>query len=219
MKHNPPSTRHAPAEPQSEQQAETVLGRCIEQLSAADIGDSQWLEACQVLGQMDPEFALLQIEALTDDRYQVCRALAVALSRMGPSVFDDVIAALNHEHPNVRQFAAGLLYGLAQRGGVVIEDAVPALANALRDVDCRVREKAVVTLCFIGCRAGAAAPSLVEALYDSEAFVREWAAHALAAVGAGADAKAALLDALDDEEPTVRQAASIALVSCNDCVI
>ena len=123
-----------------------MLDSCIEQLSTSTVGDSQWIEACQLLGQIDPAFVPMQIEALADDRYQVCRALAVALSRVGPSIFYDVIAALEHDHPNVRQFAAGLLYGLAQRGGVVIGDAVPALAAALQDPDCRVRHKAAVTL-------------------------------------------------------------------------
>ena len=127
-----------------------MLDSCIEQLSSTTVGDSQWIEACQLLGQIDPAFVPMQIEAMADDRYQVCRALAVALSRVGPSIFYDVIAALEHDHPNVRQFAAGLLYGLAQRGGVVIGDAVPALAAALQDPDSRVRYKAAVTLERIG---------------------------------------------------------------------
>ena len=144
----------------------------------------------------------------------VCRALAISLSRIGPAVFYDVIAALGHEHPNVRQFAAGLLYGLAQRGGVVIEDAVPALAGALQDADCRVRQKAAVTLSFIGPAAEAAVFQLTEALSDRDDFVREWAAHALTSIGSAAEsAVPALVDRLDDQEPAVRQAASDALVS------
>jgi HEAT repeat protein len=208
----------APHSPDREQDAETarrVLDGCIEQLSTSTVGDSQWIEACQLLGQIDPAFVPMQIEALADDRYQVCRALAVALSRIGPSIFYDVIAALEHDHPNVRQFAAGLLYGLAQRGGVVIEDAVPALAAALQDPDCRVRHKAAVSLERIGREAEAAVPNLIQALSDEDDFVREWAAHALGAIGSAAvGAVPALTEALLDDEPCVRQAACEALQSC-----
>jgi HEAT repeat protein len=132
MLNRPPVSAQTRGNHQDEKTARRILESCIDQLSTAAIGDSQWLEAaCRLLGQIDPAFVPMQIDALADDRYQVCRALAVALSRIGPSIFYDVIAALGHEHPNVRQFAAGLLYGLAQRGGVVISDAVPALAAAL----------------------------------------------------------------------------------------
>ena len=200
---------------QNEETARRVLDGCIEQLSTSTVGDSQWIEACQLLGQIDPAFVPMQIEALADDRYQVCRALAVALSRIGPSIFYDVIQALEHDHPNVRQFAAGLLYGLAQRGGVVIGDAVPALAAALQDPDCRVRHKAAVTLESIGREAEAAIPNLSEALSDEDDFVREWAAHALGAIGpAAADAVPALTEALLDDETCVRQAACEALRFC-----
>lgn len=208
----------APQTPDSEQDeraARCVLDSCIEQLSNSTVGDSQWIEACQLLGQIDTAFVPMQIEAMADDRYQVCRALAVALSRVGPPIFNDVIAALEHDHPNVRQFAAGLLYGLTQRGGVVIGDAVPALAAALQDPDCRVRHKAAVTLERIGREAEAAVPNLIEALSDEDDFVREWAAHALEAIGpAATDAVPALTEALLDDEPSVRQAACEALQSC-----
>ena len=203
-----------PGDKQDEETARTVLDSCIQQLSTATVGDSQWNEACQLLGQIDPAFVPIQIEALADDRYQVCRAIAVALSRIGPFIFYDVIAALEHDHPNVRQFAAGLLYGLAQRGGVVISDAVPALGAALQDPDSRVRHKAAVTLSYIGREAEAAVPNLIEALSDEDDFVREWAAHALGAIGpATADAVPALTEALLDDEPCVRQAVCEALWS------
>jgi HEAT repeat protein len=208
-------TPQTPGSEQDEETARSVLDSCIEQLSTAAIGDSQWVEACQLLGQIDPAFVPMQIEALADDRYQVCRALSVALSRVGPSIFYDIIQALEHDHPNVRQFAAGLLYGLAQRGGVVIRDAIPALAAALQDPDSRVRHKAVVTLEHIGREADVAVPNLIEALSDEDDFVREWAAHALGAIGPAAeDAMPALTEALLDEEPYVRQAACEALRSC-----
>lgn len=211
----PPVSAQSLRNHQDEKTARRILESCIDQLSTTAIGDSEWIEACRLLGQIDPAFVPMQIEALTDDRYQVCRALAVALSRIGPSIFYDVIAALGHEHPNAHQFAAGLLYGLAQRGGVVVSDAVPALAAALRDPDCRVRHKAAVTLEFIGTEAEAAVPNLIAALSDEDDFVREWAAHALGAIGAtAADAVPALTEALLDEEPCVRQAACEALQCC-----
>jgi hypothetical protein len=92
-------TPRTPGSEQDEETARSVLDSCIEQLSTAAIGDSQWVEACQLLGQIDPAFVPMQIEALADDRYQVCRALSVALSRIGPSIFYDVITALEHDHP------------------------------------------------------------------------------------------------------------------------
>lgn len=215
MPNTRPVTPQTPGNEQNEETARRVLDSCIEQLSASTVGDSQWIEACQLLGQIDPAFVPMQIEALADDRYQVCRALAVALSHIGPSIFYDVIAALEHDHPNVRQFAAGLLYGLAQRGEVMIRDAIPTLAAALQDRDCRVRHRAAVTLERIGREAEDAVPNLIEALSDEDDFVREWAAHALGAIGpAAADAVPALTEALLDDEPCVRQAACEALRSC-----
>ena len=214
MTNRPPISFSVPTGSQSDKSAGELLKYSIDQLSATTVGDPQWRQACQLLGQIDPAFAPLQLEALADDRYQVCRALSVALSQLGPSIFYDVIAALDHEHPNVRQFAAGLLYGLAQRGGVVIEDAVLPLADKLKDPDVRVRERAVVTLSIMGPDARAAVPQLVEALSDQEEFVREWAVHALAAIGpAAADAIPALIEALLDDEPCVSQAASEAIIT------
>lgn len=190
------------------QSAVATLGRCIDQLAESQIRDPNWLEATQILGQIDPQFAPLQIEAMADDRWQVCRALAVSVSKIGPSIFDDVVAALQHDHPNVRQFACGMLYGLHQRYNVHIEEAVEPLSSALLDPDCRVRHKAAVTLCFIGTRAPAAVPNLILALSDEDDFVREWAAHALAAIGPPAAEPAidALHASLWDEEPSVQQA-------------
>ena len=49
----------APHTPDGEQDAATarrVLDSCIEQLSTSTVGDSRWLEACQLLGQIDPAF-------------------------------------------------------------------------------------------------------------------------------------------------------------------
>ena len=200
---------------QNEWEARLLLNKCVAQLDSSEIGDDDWLEAIQILGQIDLEFVPLQIEALADDRYQVCRAIAVTLSRIGSVVFYDVIAAVGHEHHNVRQFAIGLLYGLAQRGEVVIEDAVPALANALLDPDCCVRHKAAVTLNLIGPQACESIPNLIVALSDEDDFVREWAAYALAAMGPlASEAIGPLTEALLDDEPCVRQAACEALQAC-----
>jgi HEAT repeat protein len=200
---------------QDEWEARLLLRQCIAQLDSSEIGDDDWLKATQILGQIDPEYVPMQIDALADDRYRVCRAIATALSRIGPSVFYDIIAAVSHEHQNVRQFAVGLLYGLAQRGDVVIEDAVPALANALLDPDCRVRHKTAVTLSFIGPQASAAIPNLIVSLSDEDDFVREWAAYALAAMGPlASEAIGPLTEALLDDEPCVRQAACEALQAC-----
>lgn len=49
---------------QNEETARRVLDGCIEQLSNSTVGDSQWIEACHLLGQIDPAFVPMQIEAL-----------------------------------------------------------------------------------------------------------------------------------------------------------
>ena len=170
MKSEPETHPRSIEQSDNYQAALTTLRKCIDQLAESQIGDANWLEATQILGQIDPQFAPLQIEAMADDRYQECRALAASLAKMGPSIFNDVVAALNHNHPNVRQFASGMLYGLHQRGDVNIEQAVEPLSNALLDSDCRVRHKAAVTLSFIGAKASAAVPNLIVALSDEDDF-------------------------------------------------
>jgi HEAT repeat protein len=189
-----------------------LIERCAQRLASVEIGAPQWIEARNALERIDIQYAPLLIEALADNRHTVCCAFSAAVARFGPPVFYDVIAAMEHEHPNVRMCAARLLYGLIQRGGVVGEDAVGPLAAALRDPDCRVRHQAAVTLSIVGEDARAAVPGLIRALSDTEDIVREWAAHALAAAGPAAKAAIpALTEALLDDEPCVRHAASDAI--------
>lgn len=207
---------HQPAW-QTEQEARKVLQHCVDQLATTSVGTQEWIDATALLGQIDPEYAPIQLGALADDRYQVCRALSIALSRVGPLIFDDAIQTISHEHPRAREFACGLIYGLHQRGGADIQKAVGPLAIALQDEDCRVRQRAVVTLCHIGEDAASAVESLTAALSDPEDFVREWAAYALAAIGPAArSATFVLQESLSDAEPAVREAALEALMAVGE---
>jgi hypothetical protein len=63
-----------------------------------------------LLGQIDPEFAPIQLNALADERYQVCRALSVALSRIGPSIDRSQTRGLDKlTAPHIRFVGGGTL--------------------------------------------------------------------------------------------------------------
>jgi len=181
-------------------------------LGAWEIGDAAWEEAVQALVELGFDAVPQLIEALGDEQLPVHVGAGKALKQMGPAVVYDLIGALKHESPTVRRHAAMLLYGSAVRNDVVVEDAVPALCEALKDSDPDVRRWAATALEWIGSDAGQAVPDLIDALNDSEGPVREWAAKALGSIGLDAKpALAALTEALLDEEPGVREAASGAL--------
>jgi HEAT repeat protein len=89
---------------------------------------------------------------------------------------------------------------------------VPALAEAARDSEVRVRLEAVSTLEMLGLLAAPAVPALVEALEDSNRFVRWTAVRTLGALGAAAgDAWPGLSRVLEDTDLDLRLAAAAAL--------
>lgn len=167
---------------QDKQTVQHSLNRCLDHFASHEFGGSKWLLAIRALEKVGSTCIPLLIDALADNRTQVRRAAARALSRLGPAAFYDIIAALGHEQWMVREVAALLLYGIAQRGGVRITDAVPALANALFDPIPPVRWRAVMTLESLGTEAIAAEPNLILALDDEDDYVREWAAYSLDAI-------------------------------------
>ena len=67
---------HQPAQGQTKEEARSILRHCIDQLATTSVGDPNWTDATNLLGQIDPEFAPIQLKALADERYQVCRALS-----------------------------------------------------------------------------------------------------------------------------------------------
>ncbi len=90
--------------------------------------------------------------------------------------------------------------------------AVPALREALKDPDSRVRVYAADALLGIGYEAKDAVPDLTEALKDKDNYVRASAGEALEAIGSRAyEALPALKAALQDEEANVRYIAAKAL--------
>lgn len=100
------------------------------------------------------------------------------------------------------------------------KDAVPALADTLRDQDMQMRQNAALVLIELrGEWTGepvvdtqAAVPALIQALKDSDADVRAWAAHALAAMGPDAAAAVdTLIALLKDPEEGPRNTSAMAL--------
>ncbi|HET7291334.1 MAG TPA: HEAT repeat domain-containing protein [Vicinamibacteria bacterium] len=92
------------------------------------------------------------------------------------------------------------------------EAAAPALADALRGGDARVRKVVAATLWGMGAKGRAAVPDLAACLGDADYEVRVGAAMALENMGpAAAPAVPDLVRALKDREGIVRQRAAKAL--------
>lgn len=184
----------------------------INRLEATGICDEPWLEAVEALHALGFEVVPTMIEALANKKLSVRLGVGNALKKLGSTAFYDLIEALKHETPSVRQHAALLLYGSAIRDDAQIADAVPALVEALKDADCFVRQWAAVALEWLGPRAEEAVPGLIAVLDDPEYMVRRWAAAALGAIGQAAkSAMPELTEVLLDDEPEVREAASEAI--------
>jgi len=107
-------------------------------------------------------------------------------------------AALGHAEADVRRAAARAM-------GEIGPTAVPLLTRALADANDEVRRGAVEALRWIG---PAAVPQLIAALKNDRPVVRRMAARALGRLGPAArEAEAALLEAVRDPDPQVRQMA------------
>jgi hypothetical protein len=89
--------------------------------------------------------------------------------------------------------------------GAQTKTAIPALTNALKDEDVKVRAGAAAALYWIAPAAEAAVPALSEALKDTDRRVRRLSTLALARIGPGAkSAVPALIEALKDPDNRVR---------------
>ena len=83
--------------------------------------------------------------------------------------------------------------------------AIPALSEALKDLDEQLREYAVRAFSRMGGAAIEAIPVLIQALADPEEEVRTYSAYALANLGGAAkDAVPALIEALEDDSERVQ---------------
>ena len=154
---------------------------------------SRAAEALGHLGEKDERVVAPLAKALTDPDLQVRVASATALGSLGPR-------------------AAG---------------AVPVLAQALEDPDPLVRREAAAALGKMGPATSAAVPALERVLRGpnpspspqdphvtsapGDVRLRELAAHALGQAGHGTNADLALIEALQDPDGNVREAAVHAL--------
>lgn len=104
------------------------------------------------------------IERLEVGEALECRQIAETLQQFGPAAGEPLMAALHHENPNVRWWAAWTL------GEIGEKRAVNALLAALKDPDWGVRRTAVAALGKIG--DPQALESLVACLGDRAIGVR-----------------------------------------------
>jgi HEAT repeat protein len=129
-----------------------------------------------------------------------------ALKRIGPSSIPGLIGALDDPDAQIRVWAAGTLATLQAPE----KAAVPALIKALKDSHANVRTHAVVVLGNIGKASQPALPLLASMLHDDPDFgVRQDVIAALARLdGKGKKAIPAIIQALQDKEPSVRSIAA-----------
>jgi len=165
------------------------------------------LEALADLGPHPDDRLPVFLEAL--EQREMRDGAAYALETMGPRAAPAVpslIGALDGTRDSEAQALVGTL-------GAIGEQAVPALAEALRSGSLSVRKGALNALSEMepGAPAGAL-PALIEALDDDDPAVRARAAGVLSSAGPGAqEAAGALLRCLEDPEWLVRWTAAGAL--------
>ncbi len=134
--------------------------------------------------------------------YEAAVALGQLDSVSEQQVLGPLVDAFAHDDASVRRAAARSV-------GTLGATALPALQTSLEHTQKEVRQAAVESLGWMGPQA---IPTLTAALRNDSPAVRRGAAGCLGRLGAGAsEAKAALLAALDDPHPEVRQAAARAI--------
>jgi HEAT repeat protein len=191
-----------------------------EPLTAAlkDKADPVRAAAAEALGRIGPdakEAAPALVEALRDKKSDRSVRLfaAYALGRIDPTPPNLAVAALGEvlrdaESPTEARKAAADSLGLL---GKVAEDAVPALAEALKDMkSVEVRRAAAIALAQIGPPAVKALPELRQATHDEDKFVRSHATHTLGGLGKdAADAVPELIRLVKDDTVTEVRVAAI----------
>lgn len=149
--------------------------------------------------------------ALRDQDDYVRETAAKALESMIWGAVDALLPlekALADERVAVRRDAAKLLAMV----GPEAFDALDSLRAALRDADAEVRRHAVSVFSHFGPNASAAAPDVGRLLKeDPDGNVRSWAANALFVMGTPPSSVPALLAALEDKDPAVKERAVGAL--------
>lgn len=148
--------------------------------------------------------------ALDDKDATVRMEAAIALAQLGQedhSITQTLILGLRHGRPSVRLRAAGAMGRLREPG----QEAIQALTDTLSDFYLQ-QFAAAVSLWRLGETNRAIFQALARSLNKGEPNVRTFKLNALAFVGHDEPTtRAALTDALKDEDPAVRKAAANAL--------
>ncbi len=160
-------------------------------------------EAVEALGDLrDPSAIPALMGALTGDQYSGIRWKAVeALTKIGSDSVPSLVAVLKNPDPDIRWKAAVALGEIGDHRGI------SPLVELLGDSDRFVRSRAAYALVHIG---PPAVPSLTDALDHPDASFRLGVVGALGKIG-DPQAISALVDALGDRSPDVRQEAISAL--------
>ena len=168
-------------------------------------------EAVEALGDLrDPSAIPALMGALTGDQYSGIRWKAVeALTKIGPDSVSPLIEVLKNPDPDIRWKAAVALGEIGDPRGI------DPLVKLLDDSDRFVRSRAAYALIHIG---PPALPSLSGALNHPDATVRLGAVGVLGKIG-DPQAISALVNALADQSPDVRQEAISALSRQGDRAI
>jgi len=152
------------------------------------------------------------VELLQDPSPDVRRTAALSLGKIGHSAGTQGLAqALSDPDPLVREYSA---WALGQIGEEVNTDAALAVVSALGDEHPAVKHTAAKALGHIGIREPMI-PLLIEGLQVGEVQSRRAVVDALMHLE-GKSAYSALLAALDDPDPNVRQGAIAALGELGD---
>ncbi len=152
------------------------------------------------------------VELLQDPSPDIRRTAALSLGKIGHSAGTQALAqALSDPDPLVREYSA---WALGQIGEEVNTDAALAVVSALGDESPAVKQTAAKALGNIGIR-GPMIPLLIEGLKVGEVQSRRAVVDALMHLE-GKSAYSALLAALDDPDPKVRQGAIAALGELGD---
>jgi HEAT repeat protein len=182
-------------------------------LASADLGDRKYAAtALSEIGRAAGDVAVSGLlNALGDSDYSVRSAAAEALYRYGPPVVPRLLTMLTTSKDSQTLMSVAQILGrIGPQSGC---ECVPALTNALQDVNSGVRQNAAIALGQFGSLAADAAPALRKLICDEDAGAREGAVKALGELGSGAREVTVpgLIDALKDPSLYVRQAAIEAL--------
>lgn len=169
-------------------------------------------QAAEALGHIAEAGSIPALVAALSD-WRVAYGAAGALERIGgddPRIVSALMATLESGAPEpIRTRCAEVLGSFGPKA----RNAVPALVRLLKAGTLPLRTAAAEALISISTEKESGIPILVWALSDSpDVQVRRWAAEALGRLGfAALDAVPALVKALDDPDPAVRQEADKAL--------